>query len=251
MMSRIRWDVAQGVHDGGVDHAVLYLPGRSGVPWNGLISVTEPITDWGSTHLYFDGQVIGSIERSPDFDFSISAYTYPDEFELCLGIDDIYDQQPKQSFGLVYRTGTHGKEKLHLAYNSRVKSNPKDHSSIGFNTTANVFRWDIHSTPLVFPKMKPTAHLIVDLNSSLDRAIELLVDTLYGTDVKDPSLPNPYDIFRIFDSAVKFQVIDHEDGSWTAVGTDEAVSVDSQGFATISWPTVDLFGDEIRMTTDY
>ena len=44
-MTALVWDqVGERLYETGVDRGVLYLPGGSAVPWNGLISINEMVS---------------------------------------------------------------------------------------------------------------------------------------------------------------------------------------------------------------
>ena len=82
---RVTWADAH-LYSQGVSNGVLYPQNSPGVSWNGLISVSET-GDTAPTARYFDGQKYMDDFALGTYAGTISAFTYPDEFEPCIGLD--------------------------------------------------------------------------------------------------------------------------------------------------------------------
>jgi hypothetical protein len=100
------------------------------------------------------------------------------------------------------------------------------------------FVWPFTSLPLSVAGIARTAHLILDTAVAYSSAVVDLEDVLYGTDETDPRLPEPQEVLDIFEANAILQIIDHGDGSFTAIGPDSVVQMlDATSFE-ISWPSV-------------
>src|SRR5579864_6513618 len=111
----ITWDgVGDRLYETGVDHGVLYIPDESGVystgvPWNGLTTVTESPSGAESNPQYADNIKYLNLVSAEEFGATIEAFTYPPEFAQCDGtatptMGVSVGQQSRKSFGLSYRT---------------------------------------------------------------------------------------------------------------------------------------------------
>lgn len=109
-MTRIKWgSVGERVFEAGCDRGVLYVDGADGVPWNGLISVSESSSGGDLAEYYIDGIKYLQLLAAEEFVATIEAFTYPDEFAACDGTRPVGNglfmtQQPRRQFGLAYRT---------------------------------------------------------------------------------------------------------------------------------------------------
>ena len=85
-MSKLQWDeTGKRTYETGLDQGILYLVDSrgkysNGVPWNGLISVTESPSGAEATALYADNIKYLNLIAAEDFGATIEAYTYPSDF---------------------------------------------------------------------------------------------------------------------------------------------------------------------------
>lgn len=210
-MSRITWnDVGERIFEAGVDRGVLYLKNADGVPWNGLISVSESPTGGEVTPYYIDGIKYLNHVASEEFEATIEAYTYPEEFAECDGSMSVKNglyaaQQPKKSFGLAYRTkvgndvkGADYAYKIHLVYNATASPTDRLNATIGDTTEPFNFSWHVVTKPPNVAGVKPTANFVIDsreMPSELRRTIE---DILYGSEEAEPRLPSVPELLYLF-----------------------------------------------------
>lgn len=218
---RITWDSpGDRYYKSGVDHGVLYpLVGDQyvgGVAWNGLTEVSPAVNGYETTPLYTGHVKRSSLRSNAEFGGSISAYTYPDEFERCMGsiesdiVPGMYvGQQDRQTFGLCYRTKIgndidgidHGYE-LHLIYGCVIDSISSDSSTLSSDPEATEFSWDYSCDPVEFSGYQPTSELILRSTKINKRQLSTLEDILYGTTEETPKLPTPSEIVSLFISEV-------------------------------------------------
>lgn len=224
---RISWDEPSSrTYDEGVSKGVFYPESSPGVPWNGLISVTED-ADPAKDSRYFDGMKYRDRITPSAFSGVIEAYTYPDAFSQHDGVSGIVTGQRRALFGFSYRT----RNDLHLVYNVMLFPAPKAYASIGDSVNASAFQWKFATMPEDVEGFGPSAHLVIIVGESRPEAISDLEEIIYGNDTDEPRLPPPSEVFGIFDAYAEFIVTDNGDGSWTATGPgDSIVMLDGTSF---------------------
>jgi len=218
-MSKIVWDqIGEKVFETGVKNGVLYPRDNNGayplgVAWNGLVSISESPTGAEANPLYADDIKYLNMTSVEEFEASIEAYTYPEEFELCDGSANLaagvkVGQQTRTAFGLAYKT-TLGNDildveygyKLHLIYNALAAPSEKAYSSINDSPEAITFSWDITTTPVNVNGKKPTASVIIDSTKANAEKLAALEVILFGAPGVDPRLPLPDEINTLFGEA--------------------------------------------------
>ena len=156
-MSRILWDqVGERFFETGVDHGVLYRPVgglyTTGFAWNGLISVTESPSGAEASPFYADNIKYLNLMSAEDFNATLEAYTYPDEFAECDGsaqpkVGVYVGQQPRKPFGLSYRSKL-GNDvdpelgyKLHLVYGALASPSEKAYTTVNETPEPIALSW--------------------------------------------------------------------------------------------------------------
>ncbi len=214
-MTRLMWNAAgERIFEAGVDRGVLYIEGEVGVPWNGLISVSESPSGGKVTPYYIDGIKYFNHVSLEEFEAAIEAYTYPEEFAECDGTKLVKNglfatQQRKKSFGLAYRTKVgndndgidHG-YKLHVVYNATAEPTNRSNNTISDSVEPFNFNWSIFTKPSVFTGYKPTAHFVIDSRTTPPTLLGQIENILYGSDVDGLTsrLPSADELLYIFDS---------------------------------------------------
>lgn len=149
-MAYLKWDQAgERVYEVGVKKVALYLfdssnenPYSNGVAWNGVTNITEKPTGAEENALWADDIKYASLRSTEEFEASIEAFTYPDEFAQCDGSAEIVvgitiGQQARKTFGLAYIT-TKGNDtdnldygyKVHIIYGATASPSEKQHETI-------------------------------------------------------------------------------------------------------------------------
>jgi len=218
-MARVTWDqVGERLYETGVDHGVLYLRNETGdydtgVAWNGLVSVTESPTGAESNPQYADNIKYLNLVSAEEFGATIEAFTYPEEFAQCDGTAapaaGVYvGQQPRRTFGLSYRTqvgndinGTDHGYKLHLIYGALAAPSEKAYNTINDSPEAITFSWELTTTAVEVPGLKPTATLTIDSTKTGASQMESLEAILYGNETDEPRLPLPAEVIELFEGA--------------------------------------------------
>lgn len=260
-MTSLVWDQAGSrFYESGLDRGVLYLPDGSGVPWNGLISVSESAPETNASQIYFDGIKYADVLALGNFSASLKAYTYPDEFLELEGILEVgnglfvTNQQPIR-FGLSYRVKISNDiddqgYKIHVLYNliaTPVQINYQTNSS---ESEAIEFEWAITSIPDEIPGFRPTAHLIFDTRYMGALLIQDIETTLYGDDFNDAKLPSISTLTSFIGEWVIIRITDNYDGTWTATGPDNLITMlDSTTFQIIQSNAIYLDENTYRVSS--
>lgn len=212
-MAAIVWDDAgKRFYETGIDKGVLYpmVAGAYplGVPWNGLVSVTESPSGAEPTSLWADNIKYLTLVSAEELGATIEAYTYPDEFAACDGtIEDaaatgvLLAQQARQLFGLSYRTKVgndadgedHG-YKIHLLYGCLASPSEKAYQTINESPEAITFSWEVSTTPPVVAGYKPTSLVVVDSRTADATKLAAFELILYGDVATSPNLPLPAEV---------------------------------------------------------
>ena len=226
------WDqIGSRVYEQGVDHGVLYLPTRMGVPWSGLISIKETTPPATQEKVWYDGESVGQARRNGDFAATLTAITYPDEFIPFDGYEEletgVYKSETRSSsFSLSWRTllgsDTQGLSlgyKLHIAYNLLAVSSGVSRQSIAENISPTVFTWNLSS---------------IDSRYILPELLHELEDLLYGTNDTAAQLPSLEDLIEFVTTYNRLVVTNHGDGTWTATGPNDRFEIDGDMFTILN-----------------
>ena len=226
-MVMIVWDAeSERLFEAGLDRGVLYpkkLQAKgydNGVGWNGLTKVDESPEGGETTTKYANNGAYLNLVSREKFKGAISAFIYPKEWRQCDGSDNVsvaksggttekvpgllVTSQVRRGFGLSYRTLVGNDTEqidygylLHLVYNATAGVSSKSRESINENLDATEFSWNFDTTPVDIPGMKPTAHLIISSREADPVRLAKLEAILYGTESKEPRLPDPAEVIAI------------------------------------------------------
>lgn len=209
-MTRLTWnDAGERFFEAGLHRGVLYPKLGPGVAWNGLIGVDETPSGGEVESYYFDGVKYLDFVASEDYSATIDAFSAPAEFAACDGTKQLspglyVTQQPRQSFGLSYRTligndleGTDHAYKIHLVYNATAAPAGRSHKTLTNAVDPATRQWTIHTVPPKATTYKPTAHLIVDSRDLTSGKLEALENLLYGTSSTNPRLPTQAEVITL------------------------------------------------------
>ena len=210
-MTKLNWDVqGERYYETGVSKGVLYTfkEGKysKGVAWNGLTAVTESPSGAEPTPLYADNIKYLNLLSNEEFAATVEAYTYPDEFAECDGSAELatgvsVGQQKRIPFGMSYVTklgnDTDGQDygyKIHLIYGALAKPSQKNYATINDNPEAITFSWELSTTPVEVPNLKPTACITIDSTKVEAGKLKKIEDKLYGTESEEATLPTPTEL---------------------------------------------------------
>jgi hypothetical protein len=224
-MVALTWDkTGERYYETGVDHGVLYQIDQAGeyvdgVPWNGLIGVTESPSGAEANPQYADNIKYLNLVSAEQFGGTIEAFTYPTEFEQNDGSASptagvSIGQQNRKPFGFCYRTrkgnDTEGVDygfKLHLIYGAQAAPSEKAHATISDSPEAITFSWEVTTTPVEVgtiggTEFKPTASITIDSTKVDPTMLATLMEQLYGSESDDASMPLPADVIAMMSDPV-------------------------------------------------
>ena len=226
-MAQLTWDNAgERFYETGVSKGVLYPTTKDqstgktiygeGVAWNGLTNVSESPEGAEATALYADNIKYLNLLSNEEFKATVEAYTYPDEFaecngELALATGIIAGQQKRKMFGLSYQTKIGNDEdselgyKIHIIYGAYAAPSEKSYATVNDSPEAITFSWELSTTPVEVPGMKPTALIVIDSTKVDSAKLELLKNELYGTENTAPTLPTPTRILELVGEAAEVE----------------------------------------------
>lgn len=245
-MSKLIWNDSGNRHyKAGVDRGVLYPHrGEPATVWNGLTSVVEAPSDVIINSTAVDGV---KIHRSTPGSFSatINALTYPETLLEYDGLGNLHGYDGRRfEFDFSYRTlvgndveGLDLGYRIHLVYNALATPSQPTYGTIGAGVDTSEFSWAISTRPVAVPGHRASAHLVIDSSIAYPEALSEFESVLYGSSTAWARMPQPLEIYEMFQSHARLVVTDHGDGTWTATGPDDAVIwTDSTSFE-ITWPS--------------
>lgn len=247
-MPRLNWDnTGERLYETGVDRGVLYVGDQPGVSWTGLTAVEENPSGGSPRPYYLDGVKYLNIPSAEEFEGTISAFTYPQEFAVCEGITPFHagllvTQQIRKSFGLSYRTrvgndlsGTDHAYKIHIVYNALAAPSQRTFNSVGDSEELADFSWAITTRAPVASGYRRSAHVIVDTRYTNPNTVSAVEDILYGSDIGPSRIPGLLELLDVFETHSTVIVTDNGDGTFTVSGPDNIVQmIDSDTFQ-IDW----------------
>jgi hypothetical protein len=193
------------------------------------------ITDVNQSLIYIDGVGHRNKLLIGNFAATISAMTWPVEFEPYDGYSKIYSEQRRSEFDFSYRTMQVDGYKIHLVYNAMVSPNGRDNTSINSNVDLEVFTWDLSTRPEVILGARSSAHFVIDSTLVNSGVMESIENILYGDDVTAPYIPTVEQLLTFFEANAVLRITDHGDGTWTAEGPDDVVQMLGPTTFQINW----------------
>lgn len=229
-MPKLVWDKTdERIFETGVNKGVLYPFNTqtkqydNGVVWNGLTGVTESPSGAEATPLYADNIKYLNLLSAEEFGATVEAYTYPDEFAECNGEANLVagvvaGQQKRKMFGMSYQTKVGNADdpeagyKIHLIYGAKAAPSEKAYATVNDSPEAITFSWELSTTPVEVPGLKPTASIVIDSTKVDATKLKTLENILYGTDAVEADvehgieavaatiarLPLPEEVAQIF-----------------------------------------------------
>lgn len=223
--NQIVWDkTSERLYRTGVDRVVLFPQTTNGtygkgVGWNGVTKISESPDGGDTTTIYANNNIYLNLVAKENFKGSITAYTYPKEWEACDGSASVLSGaspvpglrvtgQSRTPFGLAYRTligndtaGTdHGYE-IHLVYNATAGVSSQDYQTVNDSPEALELSWDFSTLPVDVPGAKPSAHLVISSLTATPAKLQALETKLYGSESAVPTLPTPGEVITLLGGA--------------------------------------------------
>lgn len=213
-MAKLEWDkTGERLYETGTDRGVLYVASNgtypTGVAWNGLTGVDENPSGAEANAQYADNIKYLELRSAEDFGATVTAYTYPDEFEQCDGsaepAEGMYiGQQARKMFGMSYRTkigndvdGDEHGYYIHLIYGATASPSQRSYKTVNDSPEPIEFSWEVTTTPVNITGYKPVAHIRINSTKADPEKLAVLESVLYGANAegnaegRTASLPLP------------------------------------------------------------
>lgn len=255
-MTRLGWNsVGTRFYEAGIDRGVLFVDGYPGVPWNGLTSVSESPSGGDQKSFYIDGVKYLMFPAPEEFEGTITAFTYPDEFSQCNG--DVQPRsglfltnQRRKTFSFSYRTkigndlnGSYG-YKIHIIYSALASPSERSNETLKDTTDPDDFSWKISCKPPVMDGYRRTSHVIIDSRSTDASVLSEIEDILYGTEEEQSRLPTFDEVIAAYDTISTLTVVDNGDGTWTATAPYDVIRMIDDDIFEITAPTAIFIDDD-------
>jgi hypothetical protein len=245
-------------YEAGVDRGVLYVAGQPGVAWNGLTSVSENSSGGEAKPYYIDGVKYANVPTYEEYEATITAFTYPDEFLECEGRVQarsglFVTRQRRKSFGFSYRTKV-GNDladnlgyKIHIIYNALASPSDRESTTVGDSVEAMDFSWDITTRPPAISGYRRTSHFVIDSRHTDPIVLGIIEDILYGNESETARLPTFDELLEAFDTISNLVITDNGDGTWTATAPFDVIQMLDETTFQITSPMA-IFIDEDSYT---
>ena len=202
---KLVWDkVGEKLWETGVDRTVLFPMNdqggyAAGVAWSGITAINESPSGAEPTKIYADNIVYGVVMSPEEDAITIEAFTYPDEYAVCIGeatvgTGAVIKQQSHKHFGLAYRTmigndtaGTEHGYKIHIFWDCVAGASEDSNSTINDSPEQKTFSWSVTTLPVAATGFQPTASMVLDSTKVPEAKLTQIENLLYGTAGQDQS----------------------------------------------------------------
>lgn len=213
----IKWDEdGERLYETGVERCALYPKSSEGygdaVAWNGLTNWEESPTGAESNPVYADDQKYLDLRSVEEFNYTITALMYPDEFAPCDGFVYLDEakvlkagQQKRQAFGLCVTTKV-GNDidqsdygyKLHLCYGSTASPSSKSHATENESPEAPEMSWECTTVGVKCARTnKNVAHFEIDMTRLDTTKRRLIEQALFGDGTNPGRLLTPDEVYEL------------------------------------------------------
>lgn len=202
----LKWDEeGTRLYNVGVSNVALYIneetstPGTykwNGYAWSGVSSIAVSPEGADANPIYADNMKYLNIVAAEDYKGTIEAYQYPDQFNACMGREELVagsgayiGQQARITFGLAFKSligsddkGMKKGYKLHILYGCTAAPSEETYETVNESPEPDPMSWELSTTPVTVTGKSATAYICLDstkVNSTKLAAIEA---KLFGSD---------------------------------------------------------------------
>lgn len=226
----------------GIDRGFIFFENIPGVPWRGITDIEEREEDYTIEKYYLEGRLIGRRYIKGNYSATISSYddpfVHPDISEPPVAIS--YRESFRTEQGEFYR--------LHIVHGVTMIQTGATRSSLSDSPEADTFSWEAYSIDEELSDEVVGSHLILDSSLIYPWVLRDIEAVLYGYPDGGARIPSIDELYEFF-AMMNLVIIDHGDGTWSAVGHDAMVAmIDATEFEIVS-PTI-YFDEEHPRTFD-
>lgn len=247
-MTQLVWNApGERIFEVGCDRGVFFPRDSPGVPWNGIVSVTEDADGGNLTPYFMDGEKYERRASPINHKAVLEAYTYPAVAAKHFGQVEIngmvYSHQRRLPFDFSYRTligndieGAEYSYRLNFVYNAMVaKPTSRSRKTITAGVDVETMSWDIDTIPEVVPGTRATAYFSIDVHKLAPLMVRTIEAILYGSVVDSPRLPRPAELAALLSRSI-FTVFPNETRGYWGMDSSgdhaDVLSTDSPGYYT-------------------
>lgn len=217
----------------GVDRGFIFFE-DTGIPWRGITSVEEDEEDHTIERLYIDGRKVA--HRNVGGVYTAKVTSYDDPFNRV----DIFEDEVGFSYRERYEVDGEEFYRLHLVHAGTVQHLGTKRESVNATPTPNTMSWDISTRPVRLGAGFYGSHLILDSSEIYDWILRDIENVLYGwLPNTTPRIPDIEEIYEIF-ATMNLVIIDHGDGTWSAVGHHTMIQMLDTTEFQITTPTAEM-----------
>lgn len=219
-MVRINWESQGAVREFGVDHAFLFPAYGGGVPWPGLVGMTQKPIPGEELVSYYDGQRYINERGLEDLEYTLDAITTPNEMDQLTGVYEIIpgvviSQQERESFALTFRTmveapNGHIGYKIHILYDAMALSPSVEYVTVDDDPNVPVKSWPLVLVPKHLKGYAPTMYASIDSTKAGALNFQEFQRILYGENDEPPYLMNLSELQEFFKYDLTSLRIEHE-----------------------------------------
>lgn len=226
----------------GLDRGFIFFRQEKGIPWKGLTSLTSSEDDSVTDTYYMDGRKIGQRFKKGNYHAEVTSFDYPFRDE-----DQMYDV-----IGFSYRerftNGTKENYRLHIIHGAEINYKSGVHETFNVEDPKGLttFTWTVDSLDVLLREYPSVygSHLILDTSELYPWSVRDIENILYD----EGRIPSIDEMMNIF-SEMNLIIIDHGDGTWSAVGHESMVKMLDATEFMIESPSIE-FDDQDPRTYD-
>lgn len=216
----------------GVDRGFIFFEESVGTPWRGIVDIEVSEDSYLIDTYYMEGRKIGHRHRQGNYRASVTSYDDPFtdiDMELVSGFTyrESYTLNGKQEY------------RLHLVHGASIRHISTEHHlyNVSDPKDASTYKWVVDSIDVELREDTGLqgSHLILDSAATYDWSMRDIETILYE-DGRIPSIDEMFDIF----SEMNFVIIDHGDGTWSAVGHESMIRMLDVTEFMIQSPSVEI-----------
>lgn len=221
----------------GLDRGFVYFEYEPARPWIGLTALEEQEAEYRVEEYYVDGRKVGHRHVAGNYEAAAASYDNPFSDTLL----------PGQLFGITYREtfNQNGEEhyRLHIVHALSVVQKGYSRSTVNATENPETFSWTLSAIDIPLSDEVRGSHLILDSTLIFPWVLRDIEAVLYGYPDGDARIPSIDELYEIF-ATMNLVIIDHGDGTWSAVGHDTMVAMLDATEFMISSPSVEIIEDE-------
>ena len=218
----------------GADQGIITLATGESYPWHGLVSVKVD-TNEETSRRYFEGLPLPILIRPNSITGEITAYSIPDVLTDARH-NGLSTKRKPPRFDFCYREKTAAEYRLHILYNVRLTPG----EIVNEQKEPTGFSASFFTRPSPVNRMRPAAHLIIDVSVLDPTARVEIEERIYGGIDFVPRIPSINEIISFLPVTSFLIVTDLGNGLFEIEASDDILVLLSDHEFEIDHPLVQL-----------